>query len=755
MKKITLFKKAFLLQIFLLINLVSFSQITTSQSSWTTAYCNEEIGLMYKAGTVALNQRVSPTAGTGTLQPAPITISGIGSNVLIKKVYLWFSVIGQSTPITTYSNLSLKNPSGGILPISNITCVSNSANVNNYNNASGWLGTPGLSLGSGLTMNYRAEVTLTSLVYNGNYLINGFPTTASGNRDVEVTGATLMIIYKDYNICKKGSILIQDTYMNNGLSYPGTSISSLICFPMPALNSNITRFWNAVDVETSTFLLTSSNDQISGFSSVPVVGDMMNFVSFTCPFINASGSLPSSIIDQTMTDQVTGDFKCFISMRGAYWQENPGAITPATPSFTTPYYACSGSQITMNGTASTGTIDQHIWAVIETNSSGTPIPGLGDWFSNWIPGPPLSNESIPTSANGGPNLVCGKFYRIRLCCTNACQDWVETSRFIAYACKPIISFAGSTTTICGRNSGHLSVSAGPGTYNLKWIKNSPQGQQSIIYNGAIADVIVSPSVTTTYVCILTNTVTGCSSTANYTITVIPEMNSSFGSTLNTSDPNWFTITATMNDQTANSVAGFGYSWEIKEISTDGLNTVNYTIINPSVWQGITLNTATTFKGFDDYTQNFTGNVTIIPSSNNAGRFLYGHHYVITRKTWNNYCPVSTSILDLNGVTRAHANSSNTISSTSIEDHQSLKLSLLEEGLEISPNPSNGIFNISSLTSDISTVEIYNMAGTKLRVNISNIDSKTVTIDLTGNAKGIYLVHIVSEGNVVSKKITLN
>ena len=744
-------KKISLLFFLLFINFTSFSQITGTETTWTTAYCNEEIGLMYKAGTVALNQRISTTAGTGTLQPAPITISGIGSNVAIRKVYLWFSIIGQIAPTTTYSNLTLKNPSGANLAISNITCVSNSSNLG-YNNASGWLGTAGTNFGSGLTLNYRAEVTLTGTLFNGNYTINGFPTILSTNPDVDVTGATLMIIYKDISSCVKGSLVIQDTYMKNGAGYAGQSVSSLICFPMPTINSTITRFFNVVDDETSNNSYTVFSPYNAGLTPIPFNGDMMNFISITVPFTDPNGNLPTwDFADNTGSGNL--DFTSFCSMRGAYWQDN--SIVPINASFTVPYYNCEVYPVTMNGSASTGTINQHIWTVLETNSAGVPISGPADWFGNWINGAPLASESIPTQANGGPTLVCGKFYRIKLVCINACQDWVETTRLIAYSCNPTLNFSGSTSTICGRNSGHLSVSSGPGTYNLKWIKNSPTGQQTIIYNGAIADVVVSPTVTTTYVCVLTNTVTGCSSTANYTITVIPDMNSSFGIATITTDPNWFTITATINDQSASSVAGFGYSWEIKEISTDGLNTLNFTIINPSVWQGIPLNTATTFRGFDDFYVNYIGNVTSIPSSVNAGRFLYGHHYVITRKTWNNFCPVSTSIFDLNGVTRAHINSSNIISSTSVEDHEYMKFATFDEGLMISPNPSNGIFNISSLNSDIASVEIYDMAGTKLRVNISNTDSKTATFDLTGNAKGIYLVHVVSEGNVIIKKITLN
>ena len=63
-----------------------------------------------------------------------------------------------------------------------------------------------------------------------------------------------------------------------------------------------------------------------------------------------------------------------------------------------------------------------------------------------------------------------------------------------------------------------------------------------------------------------------------------------------------------------------------------------------------------------------------------------------------------------------------------------------------PNPTTGILNIDG-TYD--RVDVYNLAGTI----VARFDNGT-TADITGNPEGVYIVRVISEGNVTTAKVIL-
>lgn len=732
MKKISLFLTI------LFFKAMVFSQITANPSSWTTAYCNQEFGLKYEAGAVTLNQRVSPTVGTGSTQSAVIPISGIESSVQIRKAILWFSIVGQTAPVTSYPGLTLKNPSGTTLAVSNITCVSS---INN--SATGWQGSDGTNFASGYTNNYRAEVTLVGSVYNGNYLIGGFPTILSTNPDIDITGATLMIIYKDNNSCMKGSLFIQDTYINPNQDITVNFSSLPLCFTLPPLNSSVNQFMNIVDCEDITdpsINIDWYNTPTNPNSFQKFTGDLWNLVTTNSYSFNYNGSLPSSTWFSFSADSPD---QSFASVKGIYWQDN-SLSTPISPSFTVPYYICQGSVVTMNGTASTGAIEQHMWTIIETNSGGTPLSGATEWIGNWIPGTPTANETFPTPANGGPTLTCGKYYKIKLALNNDCQVWVETTRNIAIACNPVLDFRNSTSSICSSKgvpgTGYLSLYGLTGSYNVKWYKNNPDQTQSLIYNGGLADIIVHPVTTTTYTCVLTNLTTGCTAVGNYTITVYPHMNASFSHSVTPVNSTYYTLSATPSVTTSASTPGFTQTWKVEEFLTNG--TILSTIYN-SNWQVLPLTTATNFCGFDDVTYNYSGTVNLTSTVPSLGKFLYGHYYRITRTVSANNCPPDNFVLELNQVYMPQA--------PAIEA-RSMNVSDFEATIGIYPNPSNGIFNIVIPNAENCKVQIFDVLGSEIKSFSTQSDVDTYEIDLSTYAKGIYTVQFISEGNIIKKKI---
>ena len=75
-------------------------------------------------------------------------------------------------------------------------------------------------------------------------------------------------------------------------------------------------------------------------------------------------------------------------------------------------------------------------------------------------------------------------------------------------------------------------------------------------------------------------------------------------------------------------------------------------------------------------------------------------------------------------------------------------------LSVEPNPSTGVFNISSLGGAFSihsSIEIYNTAGVLLKT-YQTIPSTGLRIDLKGYAKGVYLMLLKENDQVTSKKL---
>ena len=81
--------------------------------------------------------------------------------------------------------------------------------------------------------------------------------------------------------------------------------------------------------------------------------------------------------------------------------------------------------------------------------------------------------------------------------------------------------------------------------------------------------------------------------------------------------------------------------------------------------------------------------------------------------------------------------------------------ILKDGVKIYPNPSNGTFYVKNdLNFNLQKATIYDMSGRLIfEMNLSGA-SESSAINLTGMAKGMYLVHIHSDNAFVTKKLIL-
>lgn len=79
--------------------------------------------------------------------------------------------------------------------------------------------------------------------------------------------------------------------------------------------------------------------------------------------------------------------------------------------------------------------------------------------------------------------------------------------------------------------------------------------------------------------------------------------------------------------------------------------------------------------------------------------------------------------------------------------------LENSNFSVYPNPCSGKFTISS-NSTISSVEIYNLLGARIPANIKLNQQVSCEIDLSGQARGIYLIKIMNGAKSSTRKIVI-
>ena len=75
----------------------------------------------------------------------------------------------------------------------------------------------------------------------------------------------------------------------------------------------------------------------------------------------------------------------------------------------------------------------------------------------------------------------------------------------------------------------------------------------------------------------------------------------------------------------------------------------------------------------------------------------------------------------------------------------------ENAINISPNPTNGFFNINCEQSKVSKIEIHDITG-KIIYSNSEINNSLLSININNKPNGIYFIKINTENNIITKKI---
>ncbi len=218
------------------------------------------------------------------------------------------------------------------------------------------------------TATYRADVT-SLITGNGNYTIdvNGF-----ANKNWEVDGVTLLIVYQDHTVTYSGSIQINDgdigyTMLEDSSTQHG--------FNVCAATGNATAFAMLGDMQAN--VNGGINVEVYNGDSVTFPNNFWNY----CAIPTSLYAGQDSVKYMTYTNDYSSDCY-FLGVTGLYWQNT--TCTTCTPIVTTMTLTCSATPVTCgnNGTASvtvagaTGPLT-YSWSNGQTTSTATGFaPGL-------------------------------------------------------------------------------------------------------------------------------------------------------------------------------------------------------------------------------------------------------------------------------------------------------------------------------------------------------------------------------------------
>jgi|GEM_PF-6173198 len=304
---------------------------------------------------------------------------------------------------------------------------------------------------------------------------------------------------------------------------------------------------------------------------------------------------------------------------------------------------------------------------------------------------------------------------------------------------------GGPYSICRESAGALGISGSPalvGGFTME-IKTNFGNVLATIPFAPGGFTLPAQNVHHTYsVKVYPNGNPGCAVTRNWTIHVShckPNLYPTINTTLY---PGYYSISAEPNDEDVVT----GSAWYVSELHTE-TNEELFSINDPSCWQ-LPVTSANTFEGFLQTADNpYTGQISSIPCTATAGKFLYDRTYKITRETWLGTDP--------HEFYTAIVRNGEVINPDGYGEARSLGIPpvIAEETLSISPNPSTGIITIRLKEGvEKASMEVYNELGALVR--IAEQTSSTAEINLADLPKGVYLLKILSEGTLTTKKLVL-
>ncbi|MDP1802490.1 MAG: T9SS type A sorting domain-containing protein [Bacteroidota bacterium] len=327
------------------------------------------------------------------------------------------------------------------------------------------------------------------------------------------------------------------------------------------------------------------------------------------------------------------------------------------------------------------------------------------------------------------------------------------------ACCPAISTA-SSVNICSGNCVTLTAT---GANSYTWMPGGVTGPS----------VAVCPSVTTTYtVSGLSGSCVSCLVTSTVVVNVTPSATltpdfilSGTGTATNSAN---YLISAIPLGTTSWPTSSFW--WEISEVDVPTGTSVINTMTNAQTWWYNPFIGNNTFPGYDytlppsswpvsspmaPYPSPYTG--TSFTTNPPAGNFQLGKRYRITRATWGDcisWTTMSKSIYMCSGCKGSNgpvfiiendsyspAMPKELAMKTNIQSAKSID----KQMIVISPNPNNGVFDMTMDSESVKDIYVYDIAGKVVYEN-KGVAERNINININDQPKGIYIVR-VTDGKI--------
>jgi hypothetical protein len=487
--------------------------------------------------------------------------------------------------------------------------------------------------------------------------------------------------------------------------------------------------------ETELFLLYEGGELKFNNVESPAQGQLSQVITF----VNAP--IPSySVLDPTnqfnylkyylLPDQIDGeDYKTML--RGTI----PAPAIVGASDF------CSSASKTFTGSLSgLGTIKSYRWTITNPNNSV-----LYSGPSTLQATTPLGTFTIPSNVI----LLC-QSYKVSLTVYNECNSNLIVTKPFNVNC-PLAINAGIDINLCS-NSLPATVSINVTSPTWPVLLNGVSYASSPI-------VIPAPTVTTDYTFYSNATVLpgNCPISSDVIRIIVIGNHPAFSTSVTPiAGTNYFTCLSTPLSMynAEQQTIGFGQAYKV-----DDLN---------DAYPAASCSSASWFN-----TENFNGyNGLVSPAivtcsnatSSPAGRFLNGHSYRITRTTSNSLCTAAswTAVITTNSGAQGTPGSPGSSGlpgaagqSGSIESAEAINEKELLNTILITPNPTDGKFNINLQSKTAEKIVVYNLMGKVVFEVTDSENLNTIDIDLTDLSSGIYIVNIHSEGTIVARKIVKN
>ncbi len=330
------------------------------------------------------------------------------------------------------------------------------------------------------------------------------------------------------------------------------------------------------------------------------------------------------------------------------------------------------------------------------------------------------NSSSPFSSGFLCDAHLDYFYDQEYPALDVSQSTRYTCNGLAFVKFKVSNPTSSSTTYTAR------------IYLLPNLVNPIYTNTSVAANALVSVPVSIPVTFDNYKVVITKNGAGCGiSTASKTLSIYKCEARSFSISSN-NHSNRFSITATPDNPEETTIPGFETLWKLEELDPITFEPI-YTIDNPACWN--TEDGSTSFTSFKPE-NSYSGLVepfTCDPSFT-AGYFFADHIYRITRTThidgsdWQEY---SVILNDDDGIMM----------------NDPFRLQMINDDaanqttqLTVSPNPSLGVFNLSFNNNNAKNIRVYDMLG-NLIIEEFNVTDKMISMDLTQQPKGVYLIQV--------------